>query len=71
MKTLKHAWEATNELKHCTDFVRVLKYVLAIGNYVNAKSAKFGKAFGFKLSDLKKVVESHLNFAIHSNMNFT
>ena len=69
MKTLNHAWEATNELKRCTDFVTVLKYVLAIGNYVNAKSTKFGKAFGFKLSDLAKVVVFALNFVIHTNMN--
>lgn len=70
MKTLNHAWEATNELKYCTDFVTVLKYVLAIGNYVNAKSSKFGKAFGFKLTDLAKVASwIHDELVIHSNMS--
>lgn len=54
--TLDLAWNACKELKSCDKFVEVLKYVLAVGNYLNAGSNK-GNAYGFNLSTLTKLAE--------------
>jgi len=48
------AWCATDELKNNTNFIEILKFVLAIGNYMNFGTRQ-GAAYGFKLSVLPKV----------------
>ena len=53
-QSLDLAWQATRELKHSKQFVDVLCYVLAAGNYLNAGSRQ-GGAYGFRLSILPKV----------------
>ena len=54
VQALDLAWNACKELKDCNKFVAVLRYVLAVGNYLNAGSNK-GNAYGFSLNTLTKV----------------
>lgn len=54
VQALDLAWNACRELKGCEKFVEVLRYVLAVGNYLNAGSNK-GNAYGFSLNTLTKV----------------
>ena len=53
-QTLDLAWKACKELRSSDKFVVVLRYVLAVGNYLNAGSNK-GNAYGFSLNTLTKV----------------
>ena len=48
------ACDACKELDSSEQFVDVLQYILAIGNFLNSKNKK-GGAYGFKLSSLAKV----------------
>ena len=48
------AWKACQDLDACEGFVKVLQYILAIGNYLNAGSRQ-GGAYGFKINTLAKV----------------
>lgn len=57
VQTLNLAWKSTKELKKSKAFVEVLKFVLAIGNYLNFGTRQ-GAAYGYKLSVLPKVVAS-------------
>ncbi|KAG1439677.1 hypothetical protein G6F56_012213 [Rhizopus delemar] len=57
---------AITELKESTRFKRVLKTVLAIGNYLNGKTVR-GNAFGFRLDALLKVNKQILK---HKTLNF-
>ena len=53
-QTLELAWEACHQLDVNTMLMDVMQYVLAIGNFLNAKTNK-GGAHGIKLSSLAKV----------------
>lgn len=48
------ACNACKEVYSNNDFIEVLQYILAIGNYINAGTKK-GNSYGFKLSTLTKV----------------
>jgi hypothetical protein len=54
--TLELAWTACHELDKSEEFLEVLRYVLAIGNYLNAGTPK-GNAYGFQLKYLPKLME--------------
>jgi hypothetical protein len=54
--TLDLAWKACRELDSSEEFLEVLRYVLAIGNYLNAGTSK-GNAYGFQLKNLPKLME--------------
>ena len=53
-QTLELALNACHELDNSVEFLEVLRYVLAIGNYLNAGTQK-GNAYGFQLKYLPKV----------------
>lgn len=54
LQTLNLAWKSTEELKKSKGFIDVLKFILAIGNYLNYGTRQ-GSAYGYKLSVLPKV----------------
>ncbi|XP_072013968.1 uncharacterized protein [Amphiura filiformis] len=54
--TIDKVSDALDVLCHCTKFVSVLEYVLAVGNYINSGSTK-GVAIGFRLTTLPKLSE--------------
>lgn len=56
-QTLDLAWKACHELEESEDFLEILGYILAIGNYLNAGTTK-GHAYGFQLKYLPKVTEA-------------
>lgn len=53
---IKKLMEACKTLTDNKDFVRLLEYVLSLGNYMNGGTNR-GRAHGFKLSALVKLVE--------------
>ncbi|CAI8009993.1 Formin-F [Geodia barretti] len=54
--TLDLAWKACHELDRSEEFLEVLGYVLAVGNYLNAGTPK-GNAYGFQLKYLPKLID--------------
>jgi hypothetical protein len=47
---------AFKEIRNSKKLVKVLEYVLAVGNYINGNTPR-GQAFGFKLNSLPKILE--------------
>ena len=58
-QTLELACNACDALDRSNEFLEVLRYVLAIGNYLNSGTAK-GNAYGFQLKYLPQVMLSFL-----------